>query len=90
MKWYAQDAIEAFFSWTEHAFIHLAIPQGRLTVGTQVAELADDNWNAKFKAALNICDKETKVHYAKLLELRLQLRNFLRTAPSARRATLEF
>ncbi|MBA4110891.1 MAG: hypothetical protein C0487_15010 [Leptothrix sp. (in: Bacteria)] len=76
-KWYAQAAIEAFFSWTEHAFIHLAILQGRLTVGTQVAELAEDNWIAKFKSALDISDKETKAHYDKLLELRAQVRNFV-------------
>lgn len=77
VKWYAQAAIEAFFSWTEHAFIHLAILQGSLTVGTQVAELAEDNWNAKFKSALDISDKETKAYYDKLLELRVQVRNFV-------------
>ncbi|MFA1687870.1 hypothetical protein [Achromobacter dolens] len=77
VNWYALAAIEAFFSWTEHAFIHLAILQGKLTVGTQVAELAEDNWNAKFKAALDISDKDTKVHYDKLLDLRAQVRNFV-------------
>lgn len=59
------------------AGIHLAILQGRLTVGTQVAELAEDNWNAKFKAALDISDSETKAHYDKLLDLRAQVRNFV-------------
>lgn len=77
VNWYAQAAIEAFFSWTEHAFIHLAILQGKLKVGTQVAELAEDNWSAKFKAALDISDRETKAHYDKLLELRVQVRNFV-------------
>ncbi len=77
VNWYALAAIEAFFSWTEHAFIHLAILQGRLNVGTQVAELAEDKWNAKFKAALDISDNDTKAHYDKLLELRAQVRNFV-------------
>jgi hypothetical protein len=77
VNWYALAAIEAFFSWTEHAFIHLAIVQGKLTVGTQVAQLAEDNWNAKFKAALDISDKDTKAHYDKLLEIRAQVRNFV-------------
>lgn len=77
VNWYALAAIEAFFSWTEHAFIHLAILQGKLTVGRQVAELAEDNWNAKFKAALDISDKDTKAHYDKLLDLRAQVRNFV-------------
>lgn len=76
VNWYALAAIEAFFSWTEHAFIHLAILQGKLTVGTQVAELAKDYWYAKFKAALDISDRETKAHYDQLLELRAQVRNF--------------
>lgn len=77
LKWYALAAIEAFFSWTEHAFIHLAILQGKLNVGTQVTELAEKNWNAKFKAALDILDKDTKAHYEKLLDLRAQVRNFV-------------
>jgi len=77
VNWYALAAIEAFFSWTEHAFIHLAILQGKLNVGTQVADLAEDNWNAKFKAALDISDKDTKAHYDKLLDLRAQVRNFV-------------
>lgn len=77
VNWYALAAIEAFFSWTEHAFIHLAILQGKMNVGTEVAELAEDNWNAKFKAALDISDKDTKAHYDKLLDLRAQVRNFV-------------
>ena len=77
VNWYAQAAIEAFFSWTEHAFIHLAILQGKLTVGTQVAELAEDNWNSKFKAALDISDRASKEHYDRLLDLRAQVRNFV-------------
>lgn len=39
--------------------------------------LAEDNWNAKFKAALDISDKDTKAHYDKLLDLRAQVRNFV-------------
>ena len=77
VNWYAQAAIEAFFSWTEHAFIHLAILQGKLTVGTQVAQLAEDNWNSKFKAALDISDRVSKEHYDRLLDLRAQVRNFV-------------
>lgn len=75
--WNAQAAIEAFFSWTEHAFIHLAILQGKLHTGKDVAQLAESDWKAKFKAALDLSDVSTKEHYDALLDLRAQTRNFL-------------
>jgi hypothetical protein len=76
-NWHAQAAIEAFFSWTEHAFIHLAILQGRLKNGTDVARLAEADWKTKFKAALDVAEAQTKVHYETLLDLRAQVRNFV-------------
>lgn len=76
-KWNAQAAIEAFFSWTEHVFIHLAILQGRLRSGKDVADIATADWKAKFKAALDVSDSETHSHYEKLLGLRTQIRNFM-------------
>lgn len=77
IRWTAQAAIEAFFSWTEHVFIHIAILRGRVTLGTQVAELAEANWSTKFKAALDLEHSETKARYDKLLDLRAQVRNFV-------------
>ena len=76
-EWNAQAAVEAFFSWTEHAFIHLAILQGRLHSGEDVARIAEADWKTKFKAALDVSDAETKDHYDKLLDLRAQIRNFM-------------
>jgi hypothetical protein len=76
-EWNAQAAIEAFFSWTEHSFIHLAILQGTLRTGDDVAQLAESDWKTKFKAALDLTDKTTKEHYDALLDMRAQLRNFL-------------
>lgn len=76
-KWNAQAAIEAFFSWTEHVFIHLAILQGRLRSGKDVADMASADWKTKFKAALDVSDVETQKHYDKLLGLRAQIRNFM-------------
>jgi hypothetical protein len=76
-KWNAQAAIDAFFSWTEHAFIHLSIVQGRLRTGTEVAQLAREEWKAKFKVALDLGDVVMKKHYEGLLELRAQIRNFM-------------
>lgn len=76
-EWNAQAAIDAFFSWTEHVFIHIAILEGKLRSGDEVARLADSDWKAKFKAALNVAEPETKVHYDTLLDLRAQTRNFM-------------
>lgn len=76
-QWNAQAAVDAFFSWTEHVFIHLAVLQGRARTGAEVAELADSDWKSKFKGALNLTDPESKKHYDVLLELRQQIRNFM-------------
>lgn len=74
---YAQAAIEAFFSWTEHVFIHLAILQGRLSTGKDVARLAGSEWKEKFKIALGLEEPDTKRHYDRLLGIRVQVRNYL-------------
>lgn len=76
-SWNAQAAIDAFFSWTEHAFIHLGILQGRVRTGDEVAALAEADWKAKFKAALDLSHHLTKRHYDTLLDLRAQIRNFM-------------
>ena len=75
--WNAQAAVDAFFSWTEHVFIHLAVLQGRAQTGADVAELADSDWKSKFKGALDVTNPDSKKHYDILLELRLQIRNFM-------------
>jgi hypothetical protein len=75
--WLGIAAVDAFFSWTEHIFIHLAILQRHITTGKQVAELADSDWQEKFKTALDLSDAATKRHFDKLLVIRRQLRNFL-------------
>lgn len=76
-RWNGQAAIDAFFSWTEHAFIHLAILQGRLSSGDEVAALAETDWKAKFKAVLDLSHQDTKRYYDTLLDLRAQIRNFM-------------
>lgn len=76
-SWLALSAIDAFYAWTEHIFIHLAILQGRLTTGRTVADLAGAEWGTKFKAALDITDKTTKTHFDELTTIRRQLRNFM-------------
>ena len=76
-EWLALSAIESFFSWTEHVFIHLAILQGNIVTGNDVKELAKKEWTEKFKAALDINERETKIYYDNLIVIRDQRRNFV-------------
>lgn len=73
--WLALAAIESFFSWTEHIFIHIAILSGKITTGKEVADLAAGDWADKFKLALPIADKDSKLFFDKLVIIRRQLRN---------------
>jgi hypothetical protein len=75
--WLALAAIDAFFAWSEHIFIHLAILQGRITTGQEVAKLADSEWKEKFKSALDITDDVAKKHLDVLVTIKRQLRNFM-------------
>jgi hypothetical protein len=76
-SWMALATIDAFFSWTEHIFIHVAILGGRITTATEVAQLAKADWQSKFKAALDVSDPATKSYYDELAVIRRQLRNFI-------------
>jgi len=76
-RWLALATIDAFFSWTEHIFVHLAILLGHATTGQQVSDLAEANWHTKFKTVLDISDLETKKHFDKLAAIRRQHRNFM-------------
>lgn len=75
--WLASATIDAFFSFTEHVLIHLAILQSRLSTGDQVASLAGAEWSDKFKAAFDIADRRSKQFYDDLGEIRKQHRNFV-------------
>ena len=76
-SWLALAAIDAFFAWTEHIFIHLAILQGKVTTGEQVAQMAEAEWGTKFKCAFDLSEVMSKRHFDKLVIIRRQLRNFM-------------
>ncbi|OWQ97535.1 hypothetical protein CDQ92_11020 [Sphingopyxis bauzanensis] len=76
-RWFALSAIESFFSWTEHVFIHIATLRGLCSTGEDVAALAKSDWADKYKAALDITHKDDKRFYDDLAVLRRQLRNFV-------------
>ena len=76
-EWLAVSAIEGFFSWTEHAFVLLAVLQGNCVDAISVKKLAAAQWNEKFKNALGLSDPKLKRYYDELLDIRYQLRNFI-------------
>ncbi len=76
-SWLALAAIELFFGWTEHIFIHPAILQGHVISGNDVVQMAEADWSTKFKKAFDVTDKATKKHFDELLTIRRQLRNFM-------------
>ena len=76
-SWLRLAAIEHFFSWTEHIFIHIAILMGKAITGNDVASLAKAEWADKYKAAIGLTNTTSKKFYDDLLALRRQVRNFV-------------
>ena len=76
-SWLGIAAIEAFFSWTEHVLIQLAILQGKLRTGEDVANLAAAEWSEKVKMAIELDDPAVKSLYGELLVIRRQIRNYM-------------
>ncbi len=76
-EWLALSAIDAFYSFTEHVFIHAGILKGQLLTGEDVANFADKDWASKFKACLDIHNDSIKPHYDRLVEIKRQIRNYM-------------
>ncbi|HHQ4541227.1 hypothetical protein [Aeromonas veronii] len=76
-EWMALSAVDAFFSWTEHVFIHMAILSGKVITGEDVANLADNEWPVKFKFAIDIESEGTRPYYDQLVTVKRQLRNYM-------------
>ena len=74
-RWLALSAVEAFFAWTEHVLIHLAILTGGVTTASDVAELAAADWSLKFKCAFDIKNPTSKDQFDRLVAVRRELRN---------------
>lgn len=76
-NWFAISCIEAFFSWTEHLFIHIAVISQNVTSGKEISNLIDAEWKTKFTSAIPITTDEISKFYNDLLIVRQQLRNFV-------------
>ncbi|MET3823891.1 hypothetical protein ACVK00_006877 [Burkholderia sp. PvR073] len=75
-RWLALAAIDAFYSWTEHVFIHVAILLMRITTAAEITALAEAEWSKKYKAVFDLGDKKAKQYFDRLTEIRYELRNF--------------
>jgi hypothetical protein len=76
-KWLALSVIEAFFSWTEHVFIHLAVLRGSIFTASEVSDLASAEWKTKFDRAVGAPTGVMATLFNQLLALRRELRNYL-------------
>lgn len=76
-SWLAISAIEAFFSWTEHVLIHMAILSGNVTTAREIADLAAADWSRKFKSVFDITNEKEKALFDGALSLRQELRNYI-------------
>ncbi|MCL1126729.1 hypothetical protein [Shewanella surugensis] len=76
-EWLAISTIDAFYSFTEHVFIHAAILKGKLVTGEDVANLADKDWGSKFKSCLDVEDIDIKKYYDQLVSIKRQIRNYI-------------
>jgi hypothetical protein len=76
-NWIAIACIEAFFSWTEHLFIHLAVISNNVSDGIEVSNLISSEWKDKFNRAITDDSKERCKFYTDLLLIRQQLRNYV-------------
>ncbi len=74
-EWLAFAAIDSFFSWTEHVFIHLAILRGRCTTAEEVDRLSFADWTEKFRSALDLDDPENNQFHSQLQRIRKRFRN---------------
>ena len=76
-EWLALSAIDAFYSFTEHVFIHAAILRQLLLTGEDVANLADKDWAYKFRVCFDVQDQRVKPHYDRLVTIKRQIRNYM-------------
>ena len=76
-NWLAISTIEAFFSWTEHLFVLIAIIKGEVSDGSSILDLANSNWHTKFSCALDTKKPAAKKYHDELTIVRRQIRNFV-------------
>jgi hypothetical protein len=76
-EWIGIAAIDAFFGWTEHVLIHIAILECKVSTGDEVERLAGADWADKVKTVLDVNDSSIKGLYDNLRSIRVQIRNYM-------------
>jgi len=74
---FAISAIEAFYSWLEHLFVHLAVIAHRQWSGEKIGQLIVAEWQEKYKTAIGLNGRTKNIFFNELLLIRRQLRNFV-------------
>ena len=57
--------------------MHIAVLQGKLTTGSEVAELVRNEWTAKCKLVLDLSDADDKAAFDEISQLKSTLRNYV-------------
>ena len=77
--WAGQSAIDCFFSWTEHIFVHLAVLLGKAEANS-VAKcnklIRSRSWSDKYESVFDIERDDESREYLKALKEIRELRNF--------------
>ena len=76
-RWLHEAAVDAFFSWSEQALVHIAVLMGKLSNGKAIADLLRREFGDKCKLVLDLSDANDKASYDDILDLRVQLRNYV-------------
>lgn len=76
-SWLAISAVEAFFSWTEHAFVLMAVLQSKIENGEDFVRISKEEWKKKFQACISLNNKEADSHFNRLLRIKDDVRNYM-------------
>lgn len=76
-SWLAISAVEAFFSWTEHAFILMAVLQSKIENGEDFVRISKEEWKKKFQVCISLNSRDADSHFNRLLRVKDDVRNYM-------------
>ncbi len=76
-SWTAEAAVDAFFAWSEHVLVHIAVLEGKVANGVEVADLVKKDWTAKCKLVFDLSDPADKEAFDEISALKSNLRNYV-------------
>ncbi len=76
-RWTGESAIEAFFAWSEHVLVHVAVLLGRVNTAKEIADLVGSDWAQKCKLVFDLTKSDEKEAFDNILNVRRELRNYV-------------